>query len=243
MNHSQRFIDLNADLGEGCGQDERIMPLVTTASVSTGAHAGDDSTAMAAFFLAKRHGVVVGAHPGYPDKANFGRLPMKLSAPEIERMVVDQCDHLRRLAASADLFLPYLKPHGALYNQAVVQPTVALGVVRAAARLGMALLIQPVGVVVGIAEAHRVPIVREGFLDRRYNDDGTLVPRSRPDALLTDPDEIREQFCRLIANNLVDSLCIHGDSPHAVQLARWAHQWAEEEGWETGSVWQRVDHH
>ena len=241
MSKQIRFVDLNADLGEGCGQDDRLMPLVTTASVATGAHAGDESTAMAAFLMARRHGVVVGAHPGYPDRENFGRLAIDMAASQIEHMVYEQCQHLRRLAGSVGLFLPYLKPHGALYNQAVVQPVVALGVVRAAARLSMALLIQPVGVVPGIAAKHNVTIVREGFLDRRYNDDGTLVPRSRPNALLTDPAEIREQFRLLVESGSVDSLCIHGDSPHAVEMAKWAHQWADELGWPVRSVWQRVD--
>jgi len=183
----------------------------------------------------------VGAHPGYPDRENFGRVPREMPASEVERMVYEQCQHLRKLASAVGLFLPYLKPHGALYNQAVVQPVVALGVVRAAARLGMALLMQPVGVLPGIALKHNVSLVREGFLDRRYNDDGTLVPRTQPGAILTDPDEIREQFIRLIGTASVDSLCIHGDSPHAVTMAKWAHQWAEEEGWPVRSVWQRVD--
>jgi 5-oxoprolinase (ATP-hydrolysing) subunit A len=234
-------IDLNADLGEGCGQDERIMPLVTSASVATGAHAGDDSTAMATMMLARRHGVVVGAHPGYADRPNFGRIPMNLSAPEVERLVLHQCEHLRRLAAALGIQMPYVKPHGALYNQTVVQPPVALGVVRAVKRLGMALLIQNVGVVPEIANTHGVQIVREGFLDRRYNADGTLVPRSRPDCMLTEPEEIREQMHRLVTSRSVDSLCIHGDSSHAAILARSVHAWAEELGWEVKSVWQRHD--
>lgn len=217
------------------------MPLVTSASIATGFHAGDDSTAIGAMMMARRHGVVVGAHPGYPDRPNFGRKPMEMSAVEVEKMVVQQCEHLRRLATGIGVFLPYLKPHGALYQQAVVQPTVALGVVRAAAKLRMALLMQPVGMAAQIAQAHGVTIVREGFLDRRYNRDGTLVPRSQPDALLSDPDEIRDQMVRLVTLKIVDSLCIHGDSPGAVALCLRVHEWAEELGCQVRSVWQRVD--
>lgn len=235
------FIDLNADLGEGCGQDERLLPLVTSASVATGAHAGDDSTAIATMMLARRHGVVVGAHPGYADRENFGRKAMEMTASEVEKLVFNQCEHLRRLASAVGVYLPYLKPHGALYNQAVVQQTVALGVVRAAKRLGMALLMQNTGMVPHVAAAQGVKVVREGFLDRRYNEDGRLMPRSRPDAILTDDEEIREQMIRLVESGSVDSLCIHGDSPHAVVLARNVHEWAEEMGWEVRSVWQRVD--
>lgn len=236
-------IDINADLGEGCGLDDRLMPIVTSASIATGAHAGDDSTAIGAMMLARHHGVVVGAHPGYADRANFGRKPMEMTAGEVERLVFDQCDRLKRLASSIGLFLPYLKPHGALYNQAVVQPTIALGVVRAAARLRMALLILPRSMAAQIAPAHGVRVIREGFLDRRYNLDGTLLPRSQPNALLTDPEEIREQMIRLVSSREVDSLCIHGDSPGAVELARMVHQWADELGWDLWSVWQSVDSH
>lgn len=241
MHDSSYAFDLNADLGEGCGQDDRIMPLITSASISTGAYAGDDSTALAAMMMARQHGVVLGAHPGYPDRENFGRLPQEMTAGQVERMVIDQCKHLQKLARSVGVYLPYLKPHGALYNQAVVQPTVALGVVRAASKLGMALMIQQVGVVVGVASGHSVSLVREGFLDRRYNADGTLVPRARPNSILTDPDEIRSQLVYLVENHLVETLCIHGDSPHACQMARWVHDWADELGWQIRSVWQRVD--
>ncbi|MCY2934116.1 MAG: 5-oxoprolinase subunit PxpA [Planctomycetota bacterium] len=238
---NRKRFDLNADLGEGCGQDEGLMPLVSSASIATGAYAGDDSTALAAILMARQHAVVVGAHPGFPDFENFGRVAQEMSAGEVERMVIEQCRHLQRLAGAVGVFLPYLKPHGALYHQTLMQPTYALGVVRAAARLSMALMIQPVGVVVGIAQSHGVSLVREGFLDRRYNADGTLVARSRPNAMLTDPDEIRDQLVHLIDNRMIDSLCIHGDSPHACQLARWVHGWADELGYEIRSVWQRVD--
>jgi len=233
--------DLNADLGEGCGQDDRLMPLITSASVSTGAHAGDDSTALAAMMLARRHGVVVGAHPGFADRAHFGRNPQVMTADQVERLVFEQCAHLRKLARSIGVDIPYVKPHGALYHQAVIETAVAVGVVRATARLGLALLILPESEAARLALLHRVPVVREGFLDRRYNDDGTLLPRSAPGALLTDPEEIREQFVRLVESHSVDSLCIHGDSPGAVDLAKHVNLWADDLGWMVRSVWQRVD--
>lgn len=242
MEFADRAFDLNADLGEGCGFDDRLMPLVTSASVATGAHAGDDSVAMATMMLARRHGVVVGAHPGYPDRENFGRKPRRLSSDQVERLVFDQCSHLVRLARSIGVVIPYVKPHGALYNQAVVEAPVALGLVRAVGRLGIGLMTMPIGESARLATKHGVPVVREGFVDRAYADDGTLLPRSAPGAVLTDPDEIRSQFMDLIESGSVDSVCIHGDHAGSVELARNVNLWAEELGWTIRSVWQRVDH-
>lgn len=242
MEFADRAFDLNADLGEGCGFDDRLMPLVTSASVATGAHAGDDSVAMATMMLARRHGVVVGAHPGYPDRENFGRKPRRLTSDQVERLVFDQCSHLVRLARSIGVVIPYVKPHGALYNQAVVEAPVALGLVRAVGRLGIGLMTMPIGEAARLATKHGVPVVREGFVDRAYADDGTLLPRSAPGAVLTDPDEIRSQFMDLIESGSVDSVCIHGDHAGSVELARNVNLWAEELGWTIRSVWQRVDH-
>lgn len=234
--------ELNADLGEGCGNDDRLMPMVTSANISTGAHAGDDSTAMAAMMLARRHGVVVGAHPGYPDRENFGRKAFPYGSEQIERLVFDQCAHLIRLAGSIGVYVPYLKAHGALYNQSVVEARIAVGLVRAADRLGLGILTMPGGEAARLAVKSGVPLVREGFIDRGYSDDGLLLPRSAPGAVLTDTDEIRAQFESLIESGQVDSLCIHGDHASSVELARNVNLWAEELGWEIRSVWQRVDH-
>jgi len=241
MNSDGNGFDLNADMGEGCGNDERLMPLVTSVNIATGAHAGDDSTAMATMMLARRHGVVVGAHPGYPDRANFGRKAQKIGAGDVERLVFDQCSHLVRLARSIGVEIPYLKPHGALYNQAVVELPVALGLVRAAVRLKMGLLMLPVGEAARLTSKEGIPLIREGFVDRGYADDGSLLARSAPGAILTDPDEIRQQFVDLVASGSIDSLCIHGDHPRAVEMARNVNLWAEEQGWSVRSVWQRVD--
>lgn len=233
--------DLNADIGEGFDTDERLMPLLTSASVATGAHAGDDSTAIATMMLARKHGVVIGAHPGYEDRKNFGRMPHAVSADEVEKLVYDQCFRLRRLARTIGTDIPYVKPHGALYNQAVVEPAVALGLVRAALRLRMAILILPVGHVGSIARKHGVPIVREGFVDRGYDSRGYLLPRSEHGAVLENLDEIRNQFERLVRSRNVDSFCIHGDHPSVVELAKNVSLWAEEQGWSVRSVWRRVD--
>ncbi|MBI1323125.1 LamB/YcsF family protein [bacterium] len=242
MEFVDRAFDLNADLGEGCGYDDRLMPLVTSASVATGAHAGDDSVAMATMMLARRHGVVVGAHPGYPDREHFGRKAQRISADQVERLVFDQCAHLVKLARSIGVAIPYVKPHGALYNQAVVEAPVALGLVRAVGRLGMGLMTMPTGEAARLAAKHGLPVVREGFVDRGYDDCGTLLARSAPGAVLTDPVEIRSQFVELIESGSVDSICIHGDHASSVELARNVNLWAEELGWTIRSVWQRVDH-
>jgi len=241
MNEEAIKFDLNADMGEGCGNDERLMPLVTSANVATGFHAGDDSTALVTMMLARRHGVVVGAHPGYPDREHFGRKAMSMGSGSVERLVFEQCSHLVRLGKSIGVEIPYLKPHGALYNQAVIESPVALGLVRAVSRLKMGLLMLPVGEAARLAKTEGVPLIREGFIDRGYASDGTLLPRTVRGGILNDPDEIRQQFVNMIENGCVDSVCIHGDHPGSVESARNVNLWAEEMGWSVRSVWQRVD--
>lgn len=213
-----RSIDVNADLGEGFPNDARLLDLVTSASVSCGAHAGDRRTILDTLTAAKRQGVAVGAHPGYPDRAGFGRSERAAEADEVGRLIVEQVETLRGLAGEAGVTLRFVKPHGALYNQAQREPGHAEGVVAAAARLALPVLGQPGTRLARLAAAGNVRFVAEGFPDRRYGADGRLVARARPDALLHDPAEVEAQVVRLV-NAGLDTLCIHGDDPHAVANA------------------------
>jgi UPF0271 protein len=214
----QRSIDLNADLGEGCPHDAALLDRVTSASVSCGAHAGDTETILETLHAARQRPVTIGAHPGYPDPGTFGRRELWLSAAEVERLILEQVATLARLAAEAGLSLCYVKPHGALYNQAQREDEAAAGVVAALLRLGLPLLGQPGTLLETHARDHGVRYITEGFPDRRYRDDGRLAPRTEPDALLHDPNDIEAQVVRLVDQGVM-TLCIHGDEPGAVANA------------------------
>lgn len=213
-----RPIDLNADLGEGFPHDEALLDRVTSASVACGAHAGDPVTILRTLRAAKARGVVVGAHPGYFDRQGFGRRDEDHSAEEVARLIHRQIDAVRGINDDAGVPWRFLKPHGALYNQAQRLDSHAMGVVHAARDLELPVLGQPGGAVERWAERLGVRFVAEGFADRRYEDDGRLLPRSHPDAILTDPDAIEAQVLRLHQHGLA-TLCIHGDQPGAEALA------------------------
>ncbi len=212
-------IDLNSDLGEGCGLDTDIMPLVTSANICCGGHAGDYATSYAALGLASRDGVTVGAHPGYEDRANFGRQNLDLPEDQIYFLCIFQVGGLTALARDLDVPVRDLKPHGALYNQACQDDRYARAIAEAAEVLGLPLLGMPGTRMEAMAHL-RCQFVPEGFADRRYLPDGTLVPRARPDALIADPEEAVRQAEWLIRDKGVRSLCVHGDNPEAVTFAR-----------------------
>ncbi|WP_337177051.1 LamB/YcsF family protein [Paludisphaera sp.] len=212
-------IDVNADLGEGAPHDEALLDLVTSASISCGAHAGDPETIRRALGAARARGVVVGAHPGYPDREGFGRRDRDMTAAEVESMIRDQCADLRRLADEEGVAIRFLKPHGALYNQAQRRDETARGVIAAAVALGLPLLGQPGTPLESAARAAGVAFIAEGFPDRLYRLDGSLAPRDDPDAVLA-AEDLPANVRALLAQRRVDTLCIHGDHPEALANAR-----------------------
>jgi UPF0271 protein len=212
-------VDLNADLGEGAGSDAAVMPLVTSANVSCGAHAGDPDGVRATLELARDAGVVVGAHPGYPDREHFGRRELDLPGRQLGTTLFHQVGGLDGLARLAGVRVRYLKPHGALYHQACRDERFARPVAAAAALFGLTLIGLPGSALERAAAAVRVPFAAEGFADRRYRPDGTLVPRTEPDAFVHDPDEAAEQVERLVRDRGVRTVCVHGDNPAAVRFA------------------------
>jgi UPF0271 protein len=215
----ERRIDLNCDLGEGCPHDADLMPLVTSANVACAAHAGDPATSLAALRLAARHGVQVGAHPGFPDREHFGRRELPRGEEDVLADCLYQAGALVGLARSAGVAVAYLKPHGALYNMACRDDAYARPVVAAAEVLGLALMGLPGSRLEALA-AGRVPFVAEGFADRRYRPDGSLVPRTEPDAFVEDPDEAVRQAETLLRARGVKTLCVHGDNPRALAFVR-----------------------
>jgi UPF0271 protein len=212
-------LDLNCDLGEGCPYDGELMPLITSANVACGFHAGDASTARTALRLAARHDVQAGAHPGYADREHFGRRELTRSEEEIFEECVYQVGALAGLAKAESVNLRYLKPHGALYNQACRDDAYARPVVAAAGLFGLAVMGLP-GSRLEAAAAGRCPFVAEGFADRRYQPDGSLVPRSEANAFVDDAEEAVRQADWLLKSRGVRTLCVHGDNPRALDFVR-----------------------
>jgi UPF0271 protein len=212
-------IDLNCDLGEGCPHDAELMPLITTANVACGFHAGDAASAFAALRLATQHSVQAGAHPGFADREHFGRRDLALSEQQVYEQTVYQIGAVAGLARAAGLTLRHVKPHGALYNLACRDDAFARPVVAAAELFGLALMGLPASRLEALS-AGRCEFVAEGFADRRYLPDGSLVPRSRPDAFVADPQEAVRQADWLVREKGVRTLCVHGDNPHALVFVR-----------------------
>jgi UPF0271 protein len=212
-------IDLNADLGECAGFDAELMPLITSANVCCGLHAGGPSEIAKTLVLANKFDVSIGAHPGYADRENFGRREYELGNQELIALCVYQLGALEAMATALGLPVRYVKPHGALYNQACRDRQIADLFVIAAAQFSLPVLGLP-NSQLAEACADRVPFFAEGFADRRYRPDGSLVPRTDPDAFVHDPDEAVKQVEWLIRERGVETICVHGDNPQAVAFTK-----------------------
>ena len=226
-------IDINADLGEGM-DDSALLPYVTSANVACGFHAGDPSTMDDTVSQALGRGVHVGAHPGHADRQNFGRIPVELPADEVERMVLYQIGSLEGFVRSRGARLSHVKPHGALYHQANEFPDFARAIAQAVRRFDASLVLvgAPGSLLLEAGREAGLPVAGEGFADRRYRPDGTLVSRKEAGALLTDPEEAARQAVHLARDGFVvasdgsrvsvrpDTICLHGDTPGAAGIAR-----------------------
>lgn len=211
-------IDLNADLGEGAGFDADLMPLVTSANVCCGLHAGGPDVMWETLDLADDHGVVVGAHPGYADREHFGRRERMPGPEEVIALCLYQIGGLMGLAAEG--VVRYVKPHGALYNQACRDPDVAGQLAIAAGEWGLPVVGLPDSALATAAARHGLRFVPEGFADRRYKPDGSLVPRTDPDPFVHAPAEAVRQVEWLVREKGVRTVCVHGDNPDAVAFTR-----------------------
>lgn len=230
-----RTIDLNSDLGEGAGHDAEIMRFVTSANIACGAHAGDERTMRETVELALRRGVSIGAHPGYPDRANFGRLPMQMDPLALIEEVAGQVRALREIATGAGARLAHVKAHGAMYNQAERDPAIASAIASGIyddARGASLLVFAPPGsAMLDRALAMDLRVAREGFVDRAYEADGTLRSRRLAGSLHTDPKVAAAQAVSFVKDGgvraydgsflrlEVDTLCLHGDTPGAPAIA------------------------
>ena len=227
-------IDLNADLGEGAGNDEALMGLVSSANIACGWHAGDAQTMRQCVRWALQNGVAIGAHPSFPDRENFGRSTMHLPPEEIIAGVLYQIGALAAIAKAEGGALAHVKPHGALYNQAVKEPELAAAIVDAVRHFDPSLKffgLAGSGMIDAARRAGPEP-VEEVFADRGYMPDGSLVPRSQAGALIEDEEAslaqtlslVRDHQVRAIDGSIVpvnaQSVCLHGDGAHALEFAR-----------------------
>jgi len=217
-----RAIDLNCDAGEGCGPEAELVAWVTSVNVACGLHAGDPVTARRTVELAAAAGVAVGAHPGFPDREGFGRRALALAPREVADLVAYQVGALWGICRAAGVRLCHVKPHGALYHLAARDDGVAEAVVGAVRAVDPSLLVvaPPGSALVAAAARAGLRAVREGFADRAYAPDGSLLPRHEPGAVIASPGQAAEQACRLARSGAVDTLCVHGDHPHAAAVAR-----------------------
>jgi UPF0271 protein len=227
-------VDLNADLGEGAGHDGELFELITSANIACGFHAGDAESMRTAIDRAQEHGVAVGAHPSLFDRENFGRKELPVSAADVEEGVKYQLGVFAAIAEAAGVQPNHVKAHGALYNMAARDRALADRIARAvaAADSNLILFALPNSELAAAADAHELRVAREVFADRNYMADGSLVPRSRADALLHDASEAATRVLRMLRDNVVrsvdgndvpivaETICVHGDTPGAVVFAR-----------------------
>jgi UPF0271 protein len=231
-------VDLNADVGESfgafsIGNDPLLMPHITSANIACGFHAGDPGIMRATVALAREHGVAVGAHPGFQDLQGFGRREIRASAREIEDLVAYQIGALAALAAAEGVPLQHVKPHGALFNMAARDASVATAIARAVAAVDRSLILFGLSGSELIAAAARAGLrsASEVFADRGYKADGSLVPRSDPGSLVHAPEVVVARAMRMMREGTVaatdgtdvrlevGTICVHGDTPGAAELA------------------------
>ena len=241
-------IDINCDVGEGYGiynfgQDDKIIGLVTSANIACGFHAGDYNQMFKTINICLENNAAIGAHPGYPDLMGFGRRNIDYSGLEITNMITYQVGALMAIAGSLGTRVEYIKPHGALYNLAAIDTDVAGAVIDASVGLGnMPLVGPPDSVISRLAGERGIVFIREGFADRNYNDDGTLVSRDDSNAVINDPAVAAQRVLIMVKEKTVisvrgrktplcvDTVCVHGDNQNAPEIIRGIRKVLKENG-------------
>jgi len=222
-------VDLNIDLGELPGEPPELFALATVANIACGGHAGDRASMARAVSFALTRGTRLAAHPSYPDRAGFGRVPMAMAPTDLAAAVEEQCAALQSIARKLGYPIARVKPHGALYHDAAADPAIAAALVEGAAR-GLAVPTAELTVIGPPRSARGAALLdaalragaryaREGFADRAYRADGTLVPRSEAGALITDASACARQALTLASAGALETICVHGDTPGAVAIA------------------------
>ena len=239
-------IDLNCDMGEKIGNDEEIMPYITSANIACGFHAGDETSMRTTVQLAKQYRVAVGAHPSWKDTEGFGRREMSLPPEDVEALILYQIEVLARIAKSEGVEMRHVKPHGALYNQAARDKVLGAAIANGVRRFSRELIL------IGLAGSSLVEmgmevglrVANEGFPDRNYNPDGTLVSRKLPNALIESSEDVALHAVELAKKGIdfagqrvqVDTLCLHGDHRNAAQNAKSVREALEKAGLEIAAL-------
>ena len=224
-------IDINCDLGEGAGNDAKILPLIDSCSIACGGHYGTNETIQTTVNLAKKHTVKIGAHPSFPDPTNFGRVVIQMEAEALKDALVEQVMRLKNIALESGIVMSHVKLHGALYNLAAKDAAIANIVVKALLNVGTDFAIYtPTASQLYLAAQQHYTIIPEVFIDRTYQKNGSLTPRSTKGALIEDAQQAWTQIERIysthtvstISNEIIpingDTYCIHGDSDHCLNL-------------------------
>ncbi len=229
-----KSVDINCDMGEGMPDDAELMPWISSANIACGYHAGNEETMRKTILLALKHNVAIGAHPGFSDKDNFGRTEMHLTIDQLYELVSKQIDILKKICDDAGTRLHHVKPHGALYNMAAKNAVIAGAIAKAIYDFDSTLILYGLSGSYMISEAKKrgLKTSSEVFADRTYQDDGSLTPRSHPNALITDKRQSVQEVLQIIQHQKVTSLsgkqieiiaetiCIHGDGEYAVEFAK-----------------------
>lgn len=227
-------IDINSDLGEGMGIDAQIMPFISSCNIACGGHAGDIQTMETTIDLAQKHQVKIGAHPSYPDRENFGRKPIAMDLGQLSNSLLEQIRTLESLVHKKRTTLHHIKPHGALYNEAAVNPKIAQLIIDLVKNHfpQCFLYVPDRSAIAQLAEKNHLKIMYEVFADRNYQDDLTLVSRQNPNAVFKDPKIVEEHLLRMVNERQVktitgslkpikvDTICVHGDNPEALALSK-----------------------
>lgn len=227
---------INADVGEGCATDDLLIRHIDIANIACGGHAGDQQSMQSCVRLSKKHSTLISAHPSYPDKANFGRESqaehfVKEGSSQLIDALIAQLSSLKSQCDDIGTSLTYIKPHGALYHDSSTHPWIAEAIITAGKHVleEYSLIAQADGHLSRLAEFNDIPLLSEAFIDRRYQANGKLVPRSQPHAIITDTEEIRRQFRQFKNGSLIcedgeplvidaQTLCLHGDNPNIEKI-------------------------
>lgn len=227
-------VDINCDMGEGIGNDEAIMPFITSANIACGYHAGDEETMRTTMLLAKQHGVNIGVHPSFFDRHNFGRREQKISLSNVYQLMMEQLILAKRIAIAIDTVVYHVKPHGALYNMSARNKRLAKVIAQAVRDFDENLVLFGMSGSASIEEAKKMGLKTnsEVFADRTYQDDGSLTPRTQQNALIEDEEMAVAQVLQMVQKGTVisvsgkevpmiaETVCIHGDGKNAVQFAK-----------------------
>ena len=227
-------IDINADVGEGIGNEDQLFPLISSCNIACGGHAGDLETMLSVVRLAKKNNLKIGAHPSFPDKKNFGRKIMNISKDKLVKSLKNQIQSLRSILIQENVDLNHIKPHGALYNFASNDKETARIIIDLTKEINTKLYVPYSSLISKMAREEGVKICNELFIDRNYNSNLTLVSRDNPKALIENSNEMFKHVYNIINNKIIsidnkersvefDTLCIHGDNPNAIELLKELH--------------------